>query len=43
MTLRNNLSLIKRQAHEVLDAVRAGIQVPQQRILWALLQTGDLS
>lgn len=43
MTLREHCSTIKRQAHEVLDRVRAGVPVPDQLVIWALLQLGELA
>lgn len=38
---RAHLTEIKRQAMEVLDMVRAGLDVPESRIRWALFVTGD--
>jgi len=31
----------KREAHRLLDLVRAGADVPEMAILWALLTLGD--
>jgi hypothetical protein len=42
MTLRDHLSEIKRQAHTVLDQVKAGVPVPEMRVRWALAVLGDV-
>lgn len=42
MTLRDHIDARKRQAHEVLDQVKAGIQVEIWRIRWALAVLGDV-
>ena len=42
MSQRANLTPAKAWAHGVLDDVRAGGDVPESEILWALWITGDL-
>jgi hypothetical protein len=41
MTLRDHLTPRQRQAHELLDLVRAGVNISQIRIRWALIVLGD--
>ena len=40
-TLRDNLSAEKREAHSVLDRVRAGLPVAQWLVTWALVVLGE--
>ncbi len=42
MTLRDNLSPEKRDAHRILDMVKAGHQVEDAAIGWALAILGDV-
>lgn len=42
-TLRDRCTPTQLQAHQVLDAVRAGMAPPQEMVDWALLVLGDLS
>lgn len=41
MTLRDNMSAEKREAHSVLDRVRAGLPVAQWLVTWALVVLGE--
>jgi hypothetical protein len=40
---REHLTRMRREAMEILDMVRAGIAVPESRVIWALITTGDLT
>lgn len=42
MTLRDHITPRQRLAHEILDMVRAGIQVSPVRVSWALIVLGDV-
>ncbi|WP_395005820.1 hypothetical protein [Undibacterium sp.] len=41
MTLRDNITPEKRRAHAILDRVRAGCNVPENLIAWALAALGE--
>jgi peptide subunit release factor RF-3 len=41
MTLRDKVDARKRQAHEILDQVKAGLKVEVWWIRWALVVLGD--
>lgn len=41
MTLRDRITNRQRLAHEVLDHVRAGLNVSAKRVRWALCVLGD--
>lgn len=41
MTLRENITEEKRRAHAILDRVRAGCNVPDSLISWALTTLGE--
>ncbi len=41
MSLRNNCNHQEREAHDILDRVQAGIDVPDSVIAWALFCLGD--
>ncbi len=42
MTLRDNISVEKNEAHRILDAYRAGVPTSTLDVLWALRVLGDL-
>lgn len=41
MTLRNHCTPDERQAHAILDAVRAGEAIDDDEIVWALATLGE--
>ena len=41
--LRHFGNKLQREAHVVLDRVRAGVDVPDELVRWALLVLGDLA
>lgn len=43
MTLRDHTTAKKRYAHEILDQVRAGLEVEPKLVAWALCILGDLA
>lgn len=40
---RDHLTDAEREAMQILDMVRAGVDVPLKRVNWALAITGDLA
>lgn len=40
---REHLTDSQREAMEILDMVRAGIEIARTRVVWALITTGDLT
>lgn len=40
--MREHLNPEEREAHRILDAVKAGIDVPESVVTWALWVSGDL-
>lgn len=40
-TLRDHCRGAKREAHAILDAVRAGADIPDDEIVWALVVLGE--
>lgn len=40
--MRNQMNYEELEAMRILDAVKAGIDIPESTILWALWVTGDL-
>ena len=43
MTLRKNLTERQKKAHELLDLVRAGVDVGPGLVAWALVVLGDVT
>ena len=41
MTLRDKCNYEELEAHRILDMVRAGMDVPQSTVTWALFVLGD--
>lgn len=41
MTLRTHISRRQKLAHEILDAVKAGLDISALRVRWALVVLGD--
>lgn len=42
MTLRDHITDAKRLAHQILDQVKAGLPISNDRISWALAILGDV-
>lgn len=43
MTLRDHITPVQREAHAILDLVRAGVDVDDDSIAFALAVLGDLT
>lgn len=41
MTLRDNCNQEELEAHRILDMAKAGFDVPDSAVVWALLTLGD--
>ncbi len=42
MTLRDHITDTKRLAHQILDQVKAGLPIEDDRVAWALTILGDV-